>query len=203
MSWFLNLFRTPESPRLEIKNISGETILVRPWSSLECRDLSGLTLHNADFRNLRIDQCRCVGTDFTGSKFNNSSLRNCNFENANLSYCDWSGVDARDVRLAGADFYACSFGSFSKKRDRSDLDGAVGVQRAQISPFELTAGARVLKTERHFLETVPIKRKKLTRAEIARLPLMPRSLLVLGSPLGRHVKFEARSEASEACALAD
>jgi hypothetical protein len=42
-----------------LKDLNGNVIFVAPWSDLYGRDLSGLVLHNANLRNVRMKYCDC------------------------------------------------------------------------------------------------------------------------------------------------
>jgi uncharacterized protein YjbI with pentapeptide repeats len=180
MTWFS---ANKPLPKFQIKNLSGEVIFERPWADLYGRDLSGPVLHNADVRNVRIDYCDCRGTDFTGSKFNNSSMRGCDLRGAIVQYCDFSGADLSECQIDGADFLYSEFG---RPRRRCKMDGVAGLNQAVISKDELCNGQfedgkHVLK----FRRTKPRSKK-----ELALIPERPRALLVLGEIGFQGAKYE-------------
>jgi hypothetical protein len=181
---FLDWFSSPKPlPRFEIKNLNGNVIFVAPWSDLYSRDLSGLVLHNANLRNVRMEYCDCRGTDFTGSKFNGASMRGCDLRGAIVQYCDLSGADLSEAQVDGADFLCSEFG---KPKHRCKMDDAKGLDQAVISSYELINGR--YDDGRHIVKFTKIKPR--SKEELARIPERPRSLLLLGDPLGPYQKYE-------------
>lgn len=172
---FLDWFSSPKPlPRFEIKDLNGNVIFVASWSDLYNRDVSGLVLHNANLRNVRMEYCDCRGTDFTGSKFNNASMRGCDLRGAIVQYCDLSGADLSEAQVDGADFLCSEFG---KPKHRCSLDGVTGISNAVISPYELINGR--YDDGRHVVKFTKIKSR--SKKELARIPERPRCLLVLGT----------------------
>jgi uncharacterized protein YjbI with pentapeptide repeats len=180
MSWFST--KKP-LPKFQIKNLSGEVIFERPWADLYGRNLSGLVLHNADLRNVRMEYCDCRGTDFTGSKFNNASMRGCDLRGAIVQYCDFSSADLSQTQLDGADFLCSEFG---RPRHRCKMDDVKGLQQAILSSRELINGR--YEDGRHMLKFTRTKPK--SKKELALIPERPRALLVLGEPGFQTRKYE-------------
>jgi hypothetical protein len=180
MTWF---FSNKPLPKFQIKNLSGEVIFECPWSDLYSRDLSGLVLHNANLRNVRMEYCDCHGTDFTGSKFNGVSMRGCDLRNSVVQYCDLSGADLSEAQVDGADFLYSEFG---RPKHRCKMDDVKGLKQAVISSHELINGR--YDDGRQIVKFTRIKPR--SKKELARIPERPRCLLVLGDPMGPYQRYE-------------
>jgi hypothetical protein len=168
-------WKTKSLPHLEIKDLAGKVIFTARWSSLEGRDLSGLTLHNANLVGIKMDYAICRGADFTGSKFNRSSLRGCDLRQAALNYCDFTRASLVKAKIAGADLSCSEFGS---KKNRCDMTDVVGTREALFDSRELIHGGKF--NDGKGKKFKPTKLQPMSRSAQARLPERPRCLLVLG-----------------------
>ena len=181
-------FEPKELPKIQIKDTEGSVILERPWSSLENKDLRGLSFVNAELSHMKLDYADCRGTIFTGSKCMGTSFRNCNLQNARMDFCDLTQARLNHANLAGCDFSATEF---SRGWKRTCMDDVVGLREALMSPYELIHAGRFNsgkgKDKHHRLSKLQTMPKSQCDQVLAR----PRCLLLLGDPIGPFQKYES------------
>jgi len=189
MGWLWNLFRKPELPRLEIKDAEGDPVLIRYWSSLVGRDLSNHTFVNAIFSGLDLSDANCHSTKFIGCKFVGAKLRQTDLRSAVLNFCDLSSADLTGARVNQADLLSTSFGD---KAHRADLTRVEGLGEALIDKHELVHKGKFDTLRGRRNEDMPLSRavRKARKEFHASQPLRPRSLLVLGDPMGPNQRYE-------------
>jgi Pentapeptide repeats (8 copies) len=159
-----------EQPRLEIRNLDGEVIFVRPWANLAGRNLSYMSFINVDFSAM----------DLRDTNFRSASLIGCRFVGARMQRADLS-----NARIVGADLTRTSFGD---RASRTEMRHVEGLREALIDTRELVHKGqfntlRNLRSESKDIPQSAAVRKAKVKAAQQR-PLRPRCLLVLGDPMG-------------------
>jgi hypothetical protein len=186
---FWSWFKKKELPRLEIKDMDGNLIFVRPWSCLVARNLSNQIFINADFNGSDLSDANCRGTKFLGCKFVGAKLRHADLRGAVLNFCDLSRADLTGARVNQADLLNTSFGN---RTQRTDMSRVERLDEALIDRHELIYKGKFDTLRGRKYKDVP-QNRAVRKARIeyhASRPLVPRSLLALNFPLGRHAEFE-------------
>jgi hypothetical protein len=189
MNWFSKLFRAPELPRFEIKDTEGNTIFTRPWSCLVGRDLSNQVFINAIFSGMDLSDANFRGAKLIGCKFVGAKLRQADLTGAVLNFCDLSSADLTGARIHQADLLSTSFGD---KAHRADLTRVEGLGEALIDKHELVHKGKFDTRRGRRNKDIPLSRavRKARKEFHASQPLRPRSLLVLGDPMGPNQRYE-------------